>query len=278
MAHWMRSIERAIAGRTRGRDVTVYSDDVFLVSYPKSGNTWLRFLLAHLICRNAAVSFGNVEDIIPDIYLHTDRTLISRPRPRILKSHEYFDPRYKNVIYLARDPRDVVVSYYYHSIKFLGQPDDFPKDEFVARFVRGELDAFGSWGESVGSWVGARSNSTRFLLLRYEDLLEDTVAQVRRIASFLGWSTQRERLETAVSLSSAERMRNLEKTEGRSVKQLRQSRSDKLFVRTGRSGNWQSELSTSHVDMITTAWKDIMQRLGYAGRSRPSVIAPYETS
>ena len=54
-----------------------------------------------------------MEYIIPDIYKNTEKDLKVIKRPRVLKSHEYYDPRQKKLIYLVRDPRDVVISYYH---------------------------------------------------------------------------------------------------------------------------------------------------------------------
>ena len=50
------------------REVIVFDDDVFVLSYPRSGNTWLRILLANLLSNRGDVGFANIEKIIPDIY------------------------------------------------------------------------------------------------------------------------------------------------------------------------------------------------------------------
>src|SRR5437764_14210828 len=82
-----------------GRQLTVLPDDVYLVSYPRSGNTWTRFLIANLLDHENPPSFADIEARIPAINLWPDKFLLRLPRPRILKSHEYFDPRYPRVIY-----------------------------------------------------------------------------------------------------------------------------------------------------------------------------------
>src|SRR5271170_2976990 len=83
-----------------GRDLAVYSDDTFIVSYPRSGNTWTRFLVANLVYAGQPVTFANIERLIPDCEALSSRYLKRVARPRIIKSHEYFDPRYKKVIYI----------------------------------------------------------------------------------------------------------------------------------------------------------------------------------
>jgi len=71
---------RVLTGRQlAGRGVTVYPDDVFLVSYPRSGNTWARFLLGSLIGGSEPVTFSNIESRIPEIYFNRDRVLRQLP-------------------------------------------------------------------------------------------------------------------------------------------------------------------------------------------------------
>ena len=142
-----------VSGSAAGRGLTVYGDDVFLVSYPRSGNTWMRFLLYALLHGDAPSSFANVDHAIPGIYRHADRTLRRLPKPRILKSHEYFDPRYNRVIYLVRDPRDVLLSYYRYHLKLRRIDEGYPPDEYASLFVAGDLDGFGSWAQNAGSWL-----------------------------------------------------------------------------------------------------------------------------
>ena len=52
------------------RDITIFPDDVFLTSYPRSGNTWTRFLIGNLIHQNETVTFLSVERLVPDMYKH----------------------------------------------------------------------------------------------------------------------------------------------------------------------------------------------------------------
>jgi hypothetical protein len=86
-------VGRVLAGRQfAGPNVTVFPDDVFLVSYPRSGNTWTRFLIGNLIDQDEPVTFAYIESRIPEIYFNPDHRMRRLPRPRILKSHECFQP------------------------------------------------------------------------------------------------------------------------------------------------------------------------------------------
>ena len=97
-----------------GRNLKIFSDDVFLVSYPKSGNTWTRFLIANLTHPKTPAGFANIHELVPDPEGTAKKVFDHMPRPRIIKSHTCFDPEYPRVIYIVRDPRDVVLSQYHY--------------------------------------------------------------------------------------------------------------------------------------------------------------------
>ena len=250
-----------------GRRMTVFPTDLFIVSYPKSGNTWTRFLLGNLIYQDEPLTFANIEERIPSIYLFSDRQLLRLPRK--FKSHDCFDPRYKNVIYIVRDPRDVAVSAYHYSIKVKILPDTCPIEDFVPMFMSGEFGSgllssptWGSWYDNAASWLALRHNR-KFLLLRYEDMLDDPERELLKVAEFLNIEVTHEKLSRAVELSSAERMRKLEKAQSKDWKLTSSTRADKPFVRKARWGSWKSELPTRSVAEIEKAWGDLMIELGY---------------
>src|SRR2546425_1809027 len=121
-----RVIKYALGTDVAGRNLAVYPDDTFIVSYPRSGNTWARFLIANLVHPNATVTFANIEKLIPDTSSQSNRALKRTPRPRIIKTHQYFDPRYRKVIYIVRDPRDVALSYHQFQRKYRQIEDSYP--------------------------------------------------------------------------------------------------------------------------------------------------------
>jgi hypothetical protein len=262
---------RVLTGRQiAGRNLTVFPDDVFLVSYPRSGNTWTRFLVGNLIDQNDPVTFSNVESRIPEIYFNRDRFLRQLPRPRMIKSHECFQPHYPLVIYIVRDPRDVAVSFYHHNVKARNIPDDYPMASFVPRFIAGEFDVkFGSWRDNVLSWTVLRGDDPRFLMLRYEDMKLDPARELASIVAFLEHYSFRKidsspgALQRAVERSSPERMRALEKQEAANWVLTKKTRSDKPFVRSAIAGGWKSQLDRESVAAIESVWGDLMQSLGY---------------
>ena len=264
-------IKRIIAGGKHllglhhpGRNLRVFPDDVFLVSYPKSGNTWTRFLIANLVYAEKHPDFSNINDLIPDPEGLAKRRLDNLPRPRYIKSHQYFDPRFPKVIYIVRDPRDVVLSEYHFDIKRRAIAEDFPLEQFVSRFVRGELNhPYGTWGENAATWFYTRGSDPRLLLVTYESLQSEGARQLARIAEFIGVSASPERISFAIEQSSANRMRELEKKQGHLWSSTKETRQDKPFVRSAKAGGWKTELPEAGIAEIESAWGVLMRELGY---------------
>lgn len=254
-----------------GRNIPLFPDDTLLVSFPRSGNTWLRFLIAGLAFPDRTPSFTTVEHTIPDPIDLNRRQLARIPRPRIIKSHEYFDPRYPRVIYVVRDPRDVLLSYYNFYRKQRYIDDGYPMERWVERFISGNLHPFGSWGEHVGGWLGARGQSSGFMLARYEDFLADTAKELGRIADFLGIETSADRLARVIELGSAEKMRSLEKKETSGWGGTGKWRSDVPFVGRAAAGGWRGALEPVLIARVEGAWWPVMKALGYEIVSHPNL-------
>lgn len=150
MIYGLKTIAAYVLGTDcAGRNLAVYPDDTFVVSYP----LW-KYLDAisdrQLGLPDKNVGFANIEKLIPDTTAQSSRTLKRTARPRIMKSHEYLNLRYPRTIYIVRDPRDVVLSAYYFQRKYKGIKDDLPLESFVDDFVIGRSDGgWGTWSENV---------------------------------------------------------------------------------------------------------------------------------
>ena len=157
--------------------------DVFVTSYPKSGNTWVRFLLANALYPNYDIDFQSIHGLIPEVGIEGEYHNADLPSsPRLWKSHSLHQDSYPKVIYIVRDGRDVYTSYYHYRSHTL--PDGTSFEEFI----RNEDFLWPStWAEHVQSWLGNRiSPEDNVLIVRFEDLKTDPRSELHRMLNFIG--------------------------------------------------------------------------------------------
>lgn len=245
-----------------GRDIDCFDDDIFIVSYPKSGNTWMRFIIGNLLYED--FNFSNMEDLIPDIYVVPNERLRKYPRPRILKSHEYYHPKYKKVIYIVRDPRSVAVSYYFHLKKFKVLNNNVSFHNFLDNFLDGQLDNYGNWEENVKSWILMKSYDKKdFLLIKYEDLISNIEMEVIKVINFLNMNVNRKDIQRAIEKSNFVSMKENEKMFSDKTKVLKNTNKDIPFVRSGKIDEWKNYFSYNDLEKIYYRFGKLMKFLGY---------------
>ncbi|KAH7972049.1 sulfotransferase ssu-1 [Rhipicephalus sanguineus] len=166
-------------------------DDVFLVSYPKCGNTWLQKIVSAVFnCAESSGESGGAQQEELSTYLDFVGAEGARSlaRPAYIKSHLPYDkhpcsPKAK-YIYITRNPYDCCVSFYYHT---RGLPtyrfQDGTFDEFFDMFVEGKVD-YGDYFDHLLSWYAHRDDPN-MLFITYEQLKKDTADWVQKIADFL---------------------------------------------------------------------------------------------
>ena len=237
------------------------NDDVYLVSYPKSGNTWLEFLIANVNVlmsnKRININFFNIHQYIADI--HTCRNIsdpiLEFPGYRFIKSHSEFNPYYGNVIYISRDPRDVMLSYYHYLTRlgfFQGSITDL-----IASNQYGIV----RWVMHVDKWFNKSSASTGFIHIRYEDLKFKTEATLSRTYYQLGYDIPPQIISKAVLNSSFENMRELEDSNGYGGRSLAKKFN---FMRQGSSGQGRVEISADDLSYIANRASVQMDMLGYS--------------
>ena len=246
---------------SNGRSLKIFHDDVFAVGYPKSGNTWLNFLLACLQADDESkINFDSVENYVADIYLNSAIRLYNMPRPRLLKSHEPIELRYPKVIYIVRDPRAVAVSYYHHHKRLSSGNVSIDMDEFVRQYVNGEYDRYGTWGNHVNGWYNEHLvRPNKIIFIRYEDLQQSPTEALELIASFIGISISPNKIYKTLQWCSPDNMRALETLPNRrQPAELEMARNKIYFVRKANSNGWQDELSQKSRSLIEKTWNKQM--------------------
>jgi hypothetical protein len=164
--------------------------DIFVVSYPKSGTTWLQYIVYLLVRQRGLAANESLTDVFPHLEESGGEVVSALPQPRLIKTHLCFEmtPYIAQARYLviARNPFDCAVSFFHHTRGF-PRHYNFAAGtfaDFFDCFLRGEVD-FGDYFDHFASWY-AQSGNDNVLFLTYEELKRDCRGMVCRIADFLG--------------------------------------------------------------------------------------------
>lgn len=188
----------------------IYYDDTYIVEFPKSGVTWLTFLLSNIIVKendlDIQINFFNNNDFVLDI--HTSKKdlfrKVEKPGYRIFKSHSAYNPYYRKVIYLWRNPKNVMKSYF-RMMKGLG----YFNGSFL-EFVKNDNYGIKSWVEHVSKWLYESNMNQRMYFINYDDLRLDTEKEIKQLLKAVGWNVKAESLQYAITNSQKEYMKRLE--------------------------------------------------------------------
>lgn len=272
---------------------------VWLASYPKSGNTWLRAFLANLVADrreplspNELVAYAD-DEALPERFselagrsnheLALDEIAALRPRvhaliaqraqgTRLVKSHNMsgsFDdyPLYNwqvsaGAIYVVRSPLDVVVSMSRHF--------GLTVDESIERLGNAQVatgndklfvsQVLGSWSTHVSGWADMAERAPgTVIVLRYEDLLEKPAKHFAKAAKLIGLGQDKARIGRAVKHAGFQTLSALEKQDGFVEAVDAKTR----FFHTGRANQWREALSRQQVQRIVNDHREQMQRFRY---------------
>lgn len=282
---------------------------VWLASYPKSGNTWFRALLANALSDsdtpvsiNALTVRRGIGRAEVDALSGIDSSLLlpteldrlwpgvhrrfahGLPSPRVVKTHAALIPEPANgflaprlsagALYLVRNPLDVCVSFSHHLGRTLDETVDIMANEDFCLHRAGRnwrpsmQEHVSSWTRNVSSWLDNRQMPT--LVLRYEDLLDDTVGTFSKALAFLGLQIAPDKLARAIAFSSFDSLQHQEQHNGFREKSSR----SRNFFRQGTKEGWRDRLSRAQILALQRAHGDLMDQLGYSVADIPAQNCP----
>lgn len=253
--------------------------DLFITGFPKCGTTWMQHIVFSIL--NDGVAPQDMIEFtmrVPFLERVGAEGAERMPRPGAIKSHLPYDkiPLSKDAkyIYLARNPYDCCVSFYYHAKGFpVYQFQNGTFDEFFDMFIEGRVD-YGDYFEHLLSWYDHRQDPNVFFLT-YEDLKRDTKSWILRLAQFMGdvygtkLKSHPEMLENILRVTSVEAMKSLNegikawtrdkdsrpsaempeylKWTKESVGHLWYKPATVEFIRKGIVGDWRNHMSEVHI-------------------------------
>ncbi|XVF24520.1 hypothetical protein REPUB_Repub13aG0135200 [Reevesia pubescens] len=262
-------------------------DDIIIASKPKAGTTWLKALVFSIVNRNrytlsnTPLNSANPHDLVPffelTLYVEKDRLpdLTSIPSPRLFSTHlpysaipESIKQAKTRILYLTRNPLDVIVSYW-HFVRSVEEYADWPLEECLEMFSRGE-DSFGPfWDHVSGYWKLSLEQPNKILFLRYEDLKKHPILNIKRIAEFVGFpfSVEEETagvIEEMAKLCSLSNLKDLEQKMNKIEGKFRGifPFEYRNFFRKGEVGDNFNYLTPSAIDRFS---KILLEKLSGSG-------------
>lgn len=240
--------------------VGVRPEDVLVVSYPRSGSTWLRFLLTEILTGKPA-EWDQVNRVIPDAGRHLNAPAWLPSGGRLIKTHDRYAGPCGRTIYLVRDVRDVTFSQYRRALRAGGHQT---LDQHIRDTIAGKTPAsrFGTWRDHVIFWLStdiARSGDLH--LIRFEDLRRDPQPILRGLLEFLELDAADSQLAEAIENNSVRRM---QAKEDRALPaDVAPGDPNYRWVGEGAVMGWQSKLSAGQVALLESKMGDVLTRLGY---------------
>jgi hypothetical protein len=193
---------------------------------------------------------------IPDIHQSRDIPIALQfpPFRRIIKSHSSYNPFYKNIFLLVRDPRDVMVSYYY----FRKNLEQYQND--ISFFIRENKFGIKAWINHSRSWLEKVEPRQRISIFYYEKFREDPMRELKRLFLLMGFNINENILNKAIELSDFDYMKKLEaETASYSLRKHKKLN----FVRKGKVGSGNKELNKDDILFIEKNAYKIMKKLNY---------------
>ena len=270
---------------------------IWISSYPKSGNTWMRSILTGLIYTND----GNFDfDLLPKIdqfekdenfkfikkisendyknlnkleniskYWQLSQENIKQKECIFFKTHsanyKHNNIRFTNInktlgaIYIVRDPRDVAISY----SKFIGKSID----ETITYMTESKRQIYtlgiilSRWDYHLASWINA---DFPILILRYEDLLEKSKGTLEQIIKFLkedmkvDFRCNDAKIENILTSTSFKSLKDKERIGG-----FREASKNEYFFRSGESNQWKNMLTSDQISIIEYNFSTYMKKFNY---------------
>ncbi|MCK5028332.1 MAG: sulfotransferase domain-containing protein [Bacteroidales bacterium] len=273
---------------------------IWLASYPKSGNTWFRVFLTNLLndsdvpanindladtsisssrkifdeytgLSSSDLTFNEIDSLRPEVYrmqsAESNELLFKKVHDKYYAT-ERGEPLFpseitRGVVYIIRNPLDVLVSFAYHSAKPVEKMVKTLNDSNFAFCNQNDKlqnqlrQILGSWSDHVKSWTEQKNIPVHFI--RYEDMISNTFDSFKDAVKFIGIEKPDSEIHEAIKKSDFSVLANQEKEGGFKEKMIK----SKSFFRKGKTGDWKNCLNQKTTEEVISKHKSVMMKYEY---------------
>lgn len=231
--------------------------DRYIAAFPRSGSTWLRTVLSGIMDPEKGFEPAVFNQRIPSVGAQYLSLIASLPDPRLIFTHSVFRRSVHRAVYLVRDGRDSVVSFYHMETTRAGVKLEFPEwfDLYCMR-------RFGPrWDNNVESWLtrGKDFLGDNLLFVKFEEIKKNPLPHLLKITSFLNMEADDAAISRALEAASIDNAREREKREKRNLSDPNAS-----FYRGGKTGQWQEQLNGALYDRFLKLSSRALSLAGYS--------------
>ncbi|KAM9034306.1 sulfotransferase 2A1-like [Sarcophilus harrisii] len=242
-------------------------EDVIVMTYPKSGTHWMVHILSLIYSKGDPTWVKSVPywERCPWIEIKTNMENVkNKANSHLFTSHlpahlfpkSYFTSKAK-ILYVARNPRDVLVSLYHFKNYIPSYPLCPSFEHFFEDFLQGNV-LYGSWFDHIKGWLPMR-NSEKFLFLTYEEIHQNLKVSVEKICQFMGKELIEEEINSVMKNASFQVMKKyiLENKEPMPIKNMESAKI--MMMRKGICGDWKNHFTVTQKETFNEQYQEKMK-------------------